>query len=42
MKESHPQLAIALCRTLMEATTTGRAAYGLSINGVRETLAATY
>jgi hypothetical protein len=41
-KESPPQLVIALCRALVEATGTGRAAHWLSINGVRETLAVTY
>jgi hypothetical protein len=36
--EAPPQLVISLSRVLVEATASGRAAYWLSVNGVRETL----
>jgi hypothetical protein len=36
-----PPLVIDLCRTLVEATASGRSAYWLSVKGVREALAVT-
>jgi RIO-like serine/threonine protein kinase len=40
--EAAPPLVVALCRALVDATATGRSAYWLSINGVRETLGVTH